>query len=290
MANTNSISFDDIIKADRQKKKQEDLANQLLGKNRRSSAPGSGSGANKKSANTQTAKLGSLASRIGVAKRTPSATGRSTNTSNQSNGRSRGNAPRDRVNAEQVWKAFDSENRNLNPQSRGHAQHANNRSNNLSIKGASGPFVVIGRNFAPGTTAADIQSALEPSTGPMLSCRIIASQPSVVAEFAYAEKSAAELVVANYHNQRADGRLLTMNLKSVNTPDVSHGNQNHFAALRAQADRDRVRSRRGQGQGQQPDLLAPQDNSQSGLYSDEMMIDAPAGNAQKKNNQRRGRR
>lgn len=81
-----------------------------------------------------------------------------------------------------------------------------------------------------------------------------------------------------------------MNLKSANTPNVSHGNQNHFAALRAQADRDRVRSRRGQGQGQQPDLLAPQDNSQSGLYSDEMMIDAPAGNTQKKNNQRRGRR
>lgn len=70
------------------------------------------------------------------------------------------------------------------------------------IKGASGPFIVEGRNFAPGTTAADIQSAFEPITGPMISCRIVASQPSVVAEFLYAEKTAAELVVANFHNQR----------------------------------------------------------------------------------------
>jgi hypothetical protein len=38
----------------------------------------------------------------------------------------------------------------------------------------------------PWPTAADIQSALEPITGPMLSCQIVASQPSVVAEFANA--------------------------------------------------------------------------------------------------------
>jgi hypothetical protein len=38
----------------------------------------------------------------------------------------------------------------------------------------------------------------------MLSCQIVASQPSVVAEFAYAEKTAAELVVANFHNQRVN--------------------------------------------------------------------------------------
>lgn len=74
----------------------------------------------------------------------------------------------------------------------------------MTIKGASGPFIVVGRNFAPGTTAADIQSALEPITGPMISCQIVASQPSVVAEFAYAEKTAAELVVANFHNQRVN--------------------------------------------------------------------------------------
>lgn len=72
----------------------------------------------------------------------------------------------------------------------------------LSIKGASGPFVVIGSNFAPGTTAADIQSALEPVSGPMLSCRVIGHHPIVTAEIAYAEKWTAENVVANFHNQK----------------------------------------------------------------------------------------
>jgi hypothetical protein len=174
---------------------------------------------------------------------------------------------------------------------------------NMSIKGASGPFIVVGRNFAPGTTAADIQSALEPITGPMISCQIVANQPSVVAEFAYAEKTAAELVVANFHNQRvnatlvqgsrkkeltltvqADGRLLTMTLKS--TKPTTH--QDPFAALRAQADQERVRARRGPGH--MNDLLAEnQGNPQTGLYSDEMMVDAPPRNAQKNQNQRRRR-
>lgn len=71
----------------------------------------------------------------------------------------------------------------------------------LSIKGASGPFVVVGSNFAPGTTAADIQSALESITGPMLSCRVISHSPSVTAEIAYAEKWSAENAVANFDNQ-----------------------------------------------------------------------------------------
>lgn len=62
--------------------------------------------------------------------------------------------------------------------------------------------MVTGSNFAPGTTAADIQSALEPVSGPMLSCRVVNHHPSVTAEFAYADKWTAENVVANFHNQR----------------------------------------------------------------------------------------
>jgi len=137
-----------------------------------------------------------------VLQRSVSATVKPTKSTPATNGRSRGNhGKKDRVNAEQVWKALQSDNGNVIAQSRS-AISGNSRNNNLSIKGASGPFIVVGSNFAPGTTAADIQSALEPATGPMLSCRIIASSPSVMAEFAYADKSAAELVVANYHNQR----------------------------------------------------------------------------------------
>ncbi|KAJ6012187.1 hypothetical protein N7499_012845 [Penicillium canescens] len=294
MANKKPVSFDDIILADReknQKKKLEDLANQLLGKNRRRSAPasgsGSGSGANRGQNKTQNAKPGSLASRIGVAKRSASATvnpnknkpAPATNT-----GRQRGNTGRnDRVNSEQVWNAIRAGNGQANVRSAKQGR----ASGNISIKGASGPFVVVGRNFAPGTTAADIQSALEPTTGPMLSCRIVASHPSVVAEFAFAEKQTAELVIANFHNQRADGRLLTMSLKPANAGSTA---QDPFTALRAQADQERLRARRGAGH--QSDLLAPQGTSRSGLYSDEMMVDTPqqTNKGNQNQNRRKGRR
>ena len=73
----------------------------------------------------------------------------------------------------------------------------------ISIKGASsGPFTVIGSNFAPGTTAADIQSAIEPISGQTLSCVIVSQRPTVTAEIAFAERSSAENAVANFHNQR----------------------------------------------------------------------------------------
>lgn len=290
MATKQPVSFDAIIQADRQKKKQEDLANQLLGKNRRSSAPGSGAGAGKKAQNkAQKEKPGSLASRIGVSKRSASATvqpnkNKPTPTNNN---RTRGKAGRkDRVNADQVRAAFQPENGEVNARSSKFTQSSRlSGGGNMTIKGASGPFIVVGRNFAPGTTAADIQSALEPITGPMISCQIVASQPSVVAEFAYAEKTAAELVVANFHNQRADGRLLTMTLKSARA--TTH--QDPFTALRAQADQERLRARRGPGHVH--DLLSEdQGDSQTGLYSDEMMVDAPARNTPKNQNQRKWRR
>lgn len=122
------------------------------------------------------------------------------------NNRTRGKAgKKDRVNTDQVRAAFQPENGQVNARSGNLAQSSRlSGGSNMTIKGASGPFIVVGRNFAPGTTAADIQSALEPITGPMISCQIVASQPSVVAEFAYAEKTAAELVVANFHNQRVN--------------------------------------------------------------------------------------
>jgi hypothetical protein len=60
---------------------------------------------------------------------------------------------------------------------------------------------VVGSNFSPGTSAADIQAALESRTGPMLSCRVISHSPAVTAEITYAEKEIAENTVANFDNQ-----------------------------------------------------------------------------------------
>lgn len=81
---------------------------------------------------------------------------------------------------------------------------------------------------------------------------------------------------------------MTLRLKSTK-PAISPSNQDPFTALRAQADQERIRARRGLNN--QKDLLPPaQEDLQPGLYSDEMMVDAPEGNIQRKQNRRRGRR
>ncbi|KAG9784198.1 hypothetical protein KCU88_g2831, partial [Aureobasidium melanogenum] len=90
----------------------------------------------------------------------------------------------------------------------------------LSIKGkAAGPFVVEASNFAPGTTAADIESALQDDTlddsgvSGMVSCRIVATSPTVVAEMVFTERYIADRVISTYNNQKADGRVLNLALK-----------------------------------------------------------------------------
>ncbi|KAI4172286.1 MAG: hypothetical protein LQ348_006805 [Seirophora lacunosa] len=88
-----------------------------------------------------------------------------------------------------------------------------NRGGEISIRGAAGPYTVIGSNFAPGTTAADIESALAPIGGPMEDCIIVSHKPTVVAEMVFLEKSSAENVIATFNNKKADGRLLRLELK-----------------------------------------------------------------------------
>jgi len=83
----------------------------------------------------------------------------------------------------------------------------------MSIRGLAGPYVIMGNNFAPGTTAADIQSAMEPVGGEMQSCRIVSASPTVIAEMTFTDKNGAENVVATFNNQKADGRLLYIYMK-----------------------------------------------------------------------------
>lgn len=72
----------------------------------------------------------------------------------------------------------------------------------ISIRGTAGPYVVIGSNFAPGTTAADIESAMVPNGSEMQSCRIISSTPTVIAEMVFAEKHNAESVISTFNNKK----------------------------------------------------------------------------------------
>ncbi|KAF7717322.1 Uncharacterized protein PECH_002015 [Penicillium ucsense] len=286
-----AVSFDAIIQNDRRKKQNEQLASQILGKNRndkgrRASAPGPG-----QISKTSNTKPGSLASRIGAPKRSASVSARPNQTNNKitksksapapahSMRKSANSSNQRRVNVERLQAAIESSN---------HQAALRSAPTGISIKGSSGPFVVVGSNFAPGTTAADIQSVIEPVAGPMLTCRVISHHPGVTAEFAFAERWCAENAVANFHNQRADGRLLALKLQPAGTQISTPGTS--FNALREQADRER-RSRRAEPQVQDGrygfDEAGDALNTDTGLYSDQMMVDPPY---QKNHNWRKNRR
>ena len=72
----------------------------------------------------------------------------------------------------------------------------------ISIRGTASPYVVVGSNFAPGTTAADIESAMIPTGGEMLSCRIMSASPTVIAEMVFSEKHNAESVISTFNNKK----------------------------------------------------------------------------------------
>jgi hypothetical protein len=78
----------------------------------------------------------------------------------------------------------------------------------ISIKGLAGPYVVMAKNFALGTTAADIESAMTPVGGVTLSCRLIQERPTVIAEIIFESKEGADNVIDTFNNQQADGNLL----------------------------------------------------------------------------------
>lgn len=76
----------------------------------------------------------------------------------------------------------------------------------ISIRGIAGPYLVIGSNFAPGTTAADIQSAMVPSGGEMQSCKVTSYHPTVTAEMVFAEKASADAVIATFNNKKVEAQ------------------------------------------------------------------------------------
>lgn len=72
----------------------------------------------------------------------------------------------------------------------------------ISIRGLAGPYTVVGSNFAPGTTAADIEAAMLPIGGQMQDCRVVTKVPNVVAEMVFSEKAQADNVIATFNNKK----------------------------------------------------------------------------------------
>ena len=73
----------------------------------------------------------------------------------------------------------------------------------INIRGRGNRLTtVLASNFAPGTTAADIESVVGSVGGEMLSCELVAKSPTVIAELVFSERSGAENVVDIFNNKR----------------------------------------------------------------------------------------
>ncbi|KAL8659249.1 MAG: hypothetical protein Q9226_000519 [Calogaya cf. arnoldii] len=93
-----------------------------------------------------------------------------------------------------------------------------NSGNEITIRGLAGPYTVVGSNFAPGTTAADIEAAMLPIGGQMQNCQIITKVPNVVAEMVFSEKAQADNVIATFNNKKASMSSVVMGLIELTAP------------------------------------------------------------------------
>ena len=176
---------------DRQKKAAENLAQKLLGSNgRRSSAPPSG---------PKAAGLGgSFASRVGVSKRNSSLP------RNNNNPRApRPGGPLNRIRSDLGDRPSRPSSTRPEVGSRSNSGIVNG-SGGMSIRGAasSTPLVIVAQNFAPGTTAADIESVMNKVGGDLTSCRLVASTPTVIAEMMFADPTGADNVIEQFNGKK----------------------------------------------------------------------------------------
>ncbi|KAF1947925.1 hypothetical protein EJ02DRAFT_332499 [Clathrospora elynae] len=215
-------SFASFVKDAREKKKNEALAQQFLGGNRGRKANASGANARVESEKP------TLLSRIngaGVQKRSSSAKPAGSIESkwqhdlhklNNPHGAANKRAPNRTASASQVERnsrTYDKFASVLN-------RSTNTRSDDapgFSIKGVAtgGPCTVIASNFAPGTTAADIEAVMSPIGGETLGCRLMSAAPTVMVELQFVSKEGAENVIATFNNQKADGRQLYVYMKEA---------------------------------------------------------------------------
>ena len=99
--------------------------------------------------------------------------------------------------------------------------------NGMTIRGLAGPYVVMAQNFAPGTTAADIESAMMPVGGLVNKCRILKTHPITIAEVEFQTKEGADRVIESFNNQLVgpEGRLCVPLASRCNVKETNMGLQ-----------------------------------------------------------------
>jgi hypothetical protein len=112
----------------------------------------------------------------------------------------------------------------LNNNSPANVASPSSRPGGFSIKGKAGPWTITASNFAPGTTAADIEASLaqdsldDEGRNGLLSCRLTSTTPTVAAEIVFTERAIADNIISLYNNQLADDRYLRLAYKKQTQP------------------------------------------------------------------------
>ncbi|KAJ8120373.1 hypothetical protein ONZ43_g2904 [Nemania bipapillata] len=143
----------------------------------------------------------------------------------------------------------------------------------ITIKGLAGPFAVLAQNFAPGTTAADIESALTPVGGLISSCRLVKTHPIVIAEIVFESKEGADRVIERFDQQTADGRTLSVYMKPggyIAPPKGPRAQRNNETRLGGNS----VLVDGSMGFGDHMDV----EDADQGLYSDKLVSSQAKGN------------
>lgn len=221
--------FANFVKEQRDRKKNEDLAQQFLGRGRKPNASGAGAGAKPRNTSEKPTLLSRISGGAGVQKRSSSAKPAGSiegkwqhdlhklNNPNGPAARARGPGPNRPASASQLdrnSKTYDkfasALNRNVPPPARisNPNPNSNNDSTGFNIRGVAngGPYTVVASNFAPGTTAADIEAVMAPHAGETLGCRILSPGPTVMVELQVVTKEGAENVIATFNNQKVCSR------------------------------------------------------------------------------------
>jgi hypothetical protein len=96
-----------------------------------------------------------------------------------------------------ISKALDGSSKVVNVQTK-----VNSAASEISVKGMGGSYTIVAQNFAPGTTAADIEAVLAPDLELCLTaCRLLSSHPTVIAELVFGSRDAAQAVVTKFNNK-----------------------------------------------------------------------------------------
>ncbi|KAH6616655.1 hypothetical protein C7974DRAFT_416773 [Boeremia exigua] len=224
--------FASFVKESRDKKQKENLAQQFLGSRGRTATPTSGSGAKSRQPPEKPTLLSRISGGAGIQKGRSSSAKPSGNIDgkwqhdlhkvNNPNGPPARAAKLGRpASASQI----DRNSRTYDKFASALNKNASGRNDNapgFSIKGvaSTGPFTVIASNFAPGTTASDIEAVMAPHGGESLGCKMLTASPTVMVELTFATREGAENVIATFNSQKADGRTLYVYLKETPTSNA----------------------------------------------------------------------